>query len=172
MDEIKKKVDEDWKQKVEKEKQAPKEEGKFTPPDPDFKFHLVEDQAQLEVWAQTAFAGFELKPEVRKKFFESVNNFDIVHSHQLFLYLGSMGDLPVSTSLLFLGEGVAGIYWVSTIPEARNKGLGSAVTYKTVMEAKRIGYPVAVLEASEMGFKVYRGLGFKEYFRFGLYGLQ
>jgi hypothetical protein len=41
MDEIKKKVDESWKEKVEKEKQAPKEEGKFVPPDPDFKFFIT-----------------------------------------------------------------------------------------------------------------------------------
>jgi len=41
MDEIKKKVDESWKEKVEKEKQAPKEEGKFIPPVPDFKFFIT-----------------------------------------------------------------------------------------------------------------------------------
>jgi hypothetical protein len=41
MDEIKKKVDDDWKQKVEKEKQSPKEEGKFVPPEPDFKFFVT-----------------------------------------------------------------------------------------------------------------------------------
>lgn len=36
-----KKVDESWKEKVEKEKQVPKEEGKFIPPDPDFKFFIT-----------------------------------------------------------------------------------------------------------------------------------
>jgi len=41
MDEIKKKVDENWKQNVEKEKSAPKAPGDFTPPEPDFKFFIT-----------------------------------------------------------------------------------------------------------------------------------
>jgi len=41
MDEIKKKVDESWKQNVEKEKQEPKSQGDFVPPDPDFKFFIT-----------------------------------------------------------------------------------------------------------------------------------
>ena len=41
MDEIKKKVDQNWKQNVEKEKQAPKAPGEFVPPDPDFKFFIT-----------------------------------------------------------------------------------------------------------------------------------
>lgn len=41
MDEIKKKVDETWKQNVEKEKLEPKGQGEFVPPDPDFKFFIT-----------------------------------------------------------------------------------------------------------------------------------
>ncbi len=38
MDEIKKKVDESWKQKVEEEKVLPKDPEQFSPPQADFKF--------------------------------------------------------------------------------------------------------------------------------------
>jgi len=38
---IRKKVDESWKQSVEKEKQAPKSSGEFEPPEPDFKFFIT-----------------------------------------------------------------------------------------------------------------------------------
>jgi hypothetical protein len=41
MDEIKKKVDESWKQGIEKEKQEPKAQGGFVPPEPDFKFFIT-----------------------------------------------------------------------------------------------------------------------------------
>ena len=41
MDEIKKKVDESWKQSVEKEKNAPKSPGEFVPPETDFKFFIT-----------------------------------------------------------------------------------------------------------------------------------
>jgi hypothetical protein len=41
MDEIKKKVDENWKQSVEKEKEEPKTPGELVPPNPDFKFFIT-----------------------------------------------------------------------------------------------------------------------------------
>jgi hypothetical protein len=41
MDEIRKKVDESWKQSVEKEKGEPKQDGAFVPPEPDFKFFIT-----------------------------------------------------------------------------------------------------------------------------------
>ncbi|HNW39801.1 MAG TPA: DUF1844 domain-containing protein [Candidatus Omnitrophota bacterium] len=41
MDEIKKKVDENWKQSVEKEKLQPKVPGEMVPPEPDFKFFIT-----------------------------------------------------------------------------------------------------------------------------------
>ena len=41
MDELKKKVDESWKEQVSKEKQEQKEAGKFVPPEPDFKFFIT-----------------------------------------------------------------------------------------------------------------------------------
>jgi hypothetical protein len=36
-------------------------------------------------------------------------------------------------------------------------------------EARDLGYNVGVLGSSEMGYSVYRGLGFEEYCRIGLY---
>ena len=61
MDEIRKKVDESWKEKVEKEKLAPKEEGKFVPPEPDFKFFVT----TLAIQASIAL-GHMANPETQK----------------------------------------------------------------------------------------------------------
>ncbi|MDD5692017.1 MAG: DUF1844 domain-containing protein [Candidatus Omnitrophica bacterium] len=41
MEENQKKVDQDWKEKVEKEKAAPKDKDAFVPPPPDFKFFVT-----------------------------------------------------------------------------------------------------------------------------------
>jgi len=38
---IRKKVDENWKQSVEQEKQEPEDQGEFVPPEPDFKFFIT-----------------------------------------------------------------------------------------------------------------------------------
>jgi coproporphyrinogen III oxidase-like Fe-S oxidoreductase len=41
MDNINKNIDENWKEAVEKEKEALKKEGKFIPPEPDFNFFIT-----------------------------------------------------------------------------------------------------------------------------------
>jgi hypothetical protein len=49
MDEIKKKVDESWKESVEKEKNVPKEPGEFVPPEAEFKFFITTLSLQASI---------------------------------------------------------------------------------------------------------------------------
>jgi ribosomal protein S18 acetylase RimI-like enzyme len=76
-------------------------------------------------------------------------------------YLGYLNGKPLSTCTLFFGGGAAGIYCVSTLPEARGRGVGAAITLKPLQEAREMGYRVGVLQSSEMGFNVYKKLGFR-----------
>src|SRR5262249_25587125 len=74
-------------------------------------------------------------------------------------YVGLAMDEPVASSLVFFGTGVAGIYHVSADPDHRGQGLGSTITRAALVEARRRGYRVAVLHATDMGYPVYRRLG-------------
>ena len=81
----------------------------------------------------------------------------------LFSYVGWQEGQPVAISQMLLHAGVAGIYSVATIPEARRKGIGTQITLAALHDARAMGYRVSILHSSKMGLGVYRRLGFREY---------
>jgi predicted acetyltransferase len=68
-----------------------------------------------------------------------------------------------------LDSGVAGIYAVATIPEARGRGIGTIMTVMPLLEARQIGYRVGILQASSMGYSIYKKIGFKDVCKYRLY---
>jgi GNAT superfamily N-acetyltransferase len=73
----------------------------------------------------------------------------------------------VATTTVYLAAGVAGVYFVMTVPEARRRGIGAAITYGALRAAEGVEY--GVLGASAAGRPVYAGLGFREYCTIELY---
>jgi GNAT superfamily N-acetyltransferase len=78
------------------------------------------------------------------------------------LYLGTLDDEPVATSGVFLGESVATIGPIGTLPHLRRQGIGATMTLAALREARAQGYRIATLNASPMGIEIYRRIGFRE----------
>jgi hypothetical protein len=128
----------------------------------------VQDTEMLKIWVHITASGFGIPASVEPallKWFATCVELKL----PMKFYLGRWNGKPVSTSMLLTAAGVAGIYFVATIPEARRQGIGLAVTQKPLLEACEMGYRVGILQASKMGYPVYQSMGFKEYGKFGVY---
>jgi ribosomal protein S18 acetylase RimI-like enzyme len=129
----------------------------------------VSDQKALEDWRDVFTISFDLSVSAGQAWVDAARSFDRSRVPWN-MYAGYLNGKPVATSLLFTGAGVAGIYAVGTIPEARHNGIGTAITLKPLLEARQQGYRFAVLFSSEKGSSIYRRLGFREVdSRIGIY---
>lgn len=127
----------------------------------------VQDRASLRPWIRVMRVGFRTPEHAEPALLDVFAA--ILAVPQLRTYLALMDGRPVATSQLFLAAGVAGIYNVTCLPEARGQGIGAAVTLAPLSEARRRGYRMAILQASDLGYPVYRRLGFRDYGRLNEY---
>jgi len=136
------------------------------PPLEDLTIERVRDDAGLDAFRRVLSRGFGEGPReadwVAGVYRRIGLSDDVPWRH----YVGRLTNEPVSTASFFLTPGVAGIYFVSTSPELRRRGLGTAMTRHAMREARTLGCTTAVLGSSPMGYSVYRRLGFDEVFRY------
>jgi GrpB-like predicted nucleotidyltransferase (UPF0157 family)/GNAT superfamily N-acetyltransferase len=78
------------------------------------------------------------------------------------MHLGYLNGIPIVTGNLVLHANVGGIYYVATIPDQRKKGYGKAMVEYLIQRAKKRGYHLATLQASQEGKGLYQRIGFKE----------
>ena len=127
----------------------------------------VDGTEALEKWAYASIIGFGLPETYVDAWFDLFTGLEF--HPQLRNYIGMLDGEPVSTTELFLAAGVAGIYVVTTVPNARRRGIGAGLTLAALREARAMGYRIGILHSSSMGLGVYRRLGFQEYCRMSHY---
>lgn len=127
----------------------------------------VKNRETLRQWAYVVNIGFGYPMWSEGIWFDLFA--DLVFELPLRNYLAILNGQPVGTAQLFLGAGVAGIYNVTCLPEARGQGIGAAITLAPLREARLMGYRIGILQASHLGYPVYRRLGFHDYGKLNFY---
>jgi GNAT superfamily N-acetyltransferase len=125
--------------------------------------------ADLRAWVATLAQGFGEGPPEAEWVGEVYSRLGYGGSSCWHHYLGWLDGRPVATATSFCTGAVAGIYFVFTLPAARRRGIGAAITAAALEDARDRGARLGVLGASPMGESVYRRMGFREYCRIGLY---
>lgn len=117
----------------------------------------VADEPTLRAWARVYDADAPQLLDARADLFASLGL-----RQPWTLYLARLHGEAVGSGMLFPGGGVAGLYWIATLPGARRRGIGAALTGHLLRQAWEVGYRTVVLQATEMGAPLYRGLGFTD----------
>jgi ribosomal protein S18 acetylase RimI-like enzyme len=125
-----------------------------------FVIEIVQDEAGLLAFKDVFVESYEI-PEWAGQAWVDASLAIGVEKTPWRVYVGKLDGKPVACNILFNGGGVSSVYGVATIPEARGKGIGGAITLKPFLDAREMGYHYAVLFASEMGIHTYERIGFR-----------
>jgi len=122
----------------------------------DLTIKIIDSEENLKQWSKNVSLVFNIKIDFK------LLEYLLLEKDTIF-YIGIFNGKIVSTLLLFLSSGVAGLHAVTTLPEYRNKGFALTISRAALIDAFESGYRIGVLQASQIGERVYRKLGFKKY---------
>ena len=142
---------------------------KTSSPSPGLEVRLVSDASLVRSWAETCWTASGFPAEEAGLFAEIEAQIGLDAAGPRRRYAGYWNGKLSGTSVMVLNAGVAGIFAVSTLPEARGHGLGTELTAAPLRDARDAGYRVGTLQASEMGYPIYRKIGFQDVSEFNLF---
>jgi len=90
----------------------------------------------------------------------------LVSSDHAAYFVAALDGEPAGISLAWRTGESGGIYSVATLESARRRGVGTTVTWAALDAIRAWGCTSAVLQSSEMGYPVYRAMGFVEVTRY------
>lgn len=113
-----------------------------------------EDQAE---YAAALAAGFEAPPELMAPYC-SPEAFAMPGTVS---YLAREDGQVVAVGFGIFGPGIVGAFNIATLPAARGRGYGRAVTSRIIADGIARGADLAYLQSSEEGYQLYQSMGFR-----------
>lgn len=122
------------------------------------RLRTAEEAADYWRIAASAYESIGFPPEAFG-FYEGLERLADGNGAQAFL--AYLDGAAVGIGMTIVSDGVAGIYWIGSLAEARGMGIGRAVTAAAANAGLDMGADVASLQASHMGGPLYREMGFE-----------
>jgi GNAT superfamily N-acetyltransferase len=121
-----------------------------------FEIRRVTDEAGLDDHRKVVTEGFGSPPEVAL----GTTCPELLRRPECVVNVGYAEGAPVTSGLAWRTGRVVGVYAIATIPAARHRGFGAAMTARIMTDGLASGCDTAVLQASELGRPIYERLGF------------
>lgn len=128
------------------------------------------DRETLQPLYEIERQGFNATAEIAQIYFDTYLTIGFGKGQPWHHYIGYLDGKAVAITSLLLHAGIAGIFGVTTIPEARKQGVGATMTIHTLHKARSLGYSIAAISPTELSEGIYERLGFQEYCRISHYG--
>ncbi|HTI15552.1 MAG TPA: GNAT family N-acetyltransferase [Dictyobacter sp.] len=132
----------------------------------------VLDTSTLRIKCAVEQRGFSVTEQIAESYFYTYSASGFGADKAWHHYVAWLDGQAAGVASLLLHRGVAGIYGVTTLPEVRRQGIGTALTQHVIQEAQKYGYPITTLSNTEMSEALYHRLGFQNYCLFHHYGLS
>lgn len=116
----------------------------------------VTDPDEREAFSTVTASAFGLPPDVVEQVDRAALAADDVR-----LFLGRVNGSPAASGLLIQSGHVAGVYSIGVIEAVRRQGIGEAMSWEVLRAGREAGCRVGVLQSSEMGYPLYKRMGFE-----------
>lgn len=127
----------------------------------DFTIAEASSEADLHAFKRVFCATYGVPEADGQAWVDATLHAGIEHSPWR-IHVGRIRSEAVACAISFIGAGVASIYCVATLPSARKRGIGAAITLQPLLQARDRGLRHAVLTTSEQGLRVYERIGFQQ----------
>ena len=124
---------------------------------PGFRIRRVTDAAGVEDHRAVVTEGFSSAPSVAIE----TTGLGLLGTPECTIYVGYREGLRVTSGMGWRSGRVIGVYAISTVPAARRRGYGEAMTARVIADGIAAGCDVAALQASGTGRPIYERLGFR-----------
>jgi GNAT superfamily N-acetyltransferase len=124
---------------------------------PGCEIRRVTDAAGIDVHRRVVTAGFGSAPAVA----EGTACRRLLDRPECLVFVGYADGEPIASGLGWRTGRTIGVYSIATIPSARRRGYGAAMTARVVADGLAAGCTAAALQASELGRPIYERLGFR-----------
>jgi hypothetical protein len=135
------------------------------PPPPALRIEDVRDEAGLRAFELAIVRGFE-SSDLEAQGPGAVFGPAILTDDRFRLWVGWEGDQPVSAASTFVAAGINDVILVGTVPAARKRGYGAALTWRATLADPTLP---SLLLSTDDGRPVYERLGYQSLFRFAVW---
>jgi GNAT superfamily N-acetyltransferase len=113
---------------------------------PGFEIRRAASPVERALWGRIAAAGTGFSPEAIAGLERLEPTLGAEAGFEQSRYVGYLEAEPVASAALVTGDGIAGIYAVATLPPARRKGIGRAMTLQPLLQARSAGCRTGILQ--------------------------